>query len=179
MRRFASLLTIAVIGSLQAGCASVSGMSPFAYPRLWDYTRTKPAELGLSGVYQIRQTRPGGGSAAELIKGFRTRRDVTVTINRGDTAALLNIPAFDGFGEKMKCSFSGLAKWQLLDDGDWQIRFDAVHVASPSDSGAVAPCGSQWNDGMMILGQSPPYRLWLSIGGPDNDTGIEFGLVGH
>jgi hypothetical protein len=104
---------------------------------------------------------------------------VTVTINRGDTAALLNIPAFDGFGEKMNCSFSGLANWQLLDDGDWQIRFDAVHVAVPSDSRAVAPCGSQWNDGMMILGQSPPYRLWLSIGDPDNDTGIEFGLVGH
>lgn len=104
---------------------------------------------------------------------------MTVTINRDNTAALSNIPAFDVFGERMNCSFSGLAKWQLLDDGYWEIRFDAVHVASPLDSGSVAPCGSQWGNEMDILGQSPPYRLWLSIGDPDNDTGIEFGLVGH
>jgi hypothetical protein len=168
---------IVVIGALQVGCASLSGFSPFAYPRPWDYVRTKPAELRLLGAYRIRQVRTGGGDAAGLIQSFRGRKDVTVTINRDGTATLSNIPAFDGFGEKMNCSFSGLAKWSLLDDGDWVIRFDAAHVAGPSDSAILAPCGSQWNDGMTILGQSPPYRLWLSIGDPDNDTGIEFELV--
>jgi hypothetical protein len=179
MRRFVWFLTIVVISVFQVGCASLSDLSPFAYPRLWDYARTKPNELNLSGVYGIRQVRTGGGSAADQIQTFRTRKDVTATINRGDTAALSNIPAFDGFGEKMTCSFSGLAKWQLLDDGDWVIRFDAVQEARPSDGSAVAPCGSRWNDGMIILGQTPPYRLWLSIGDPDNDTGIEFEIGDH
>jgi len=156
MRRFVWLLTIVAIAFLQVSCASLSAFSPFAYPRLWDYPRTKPSELSLSGAYQIRQVRTGGGDAAGLIQSFRPRKDVTVTINRGGTAALSNIPAFDGFEEKMNCSFSGLAKWQLLDDGDWVIRFDAAHVAGPSDNVVVAPCGSQWNDGMTVLGQSPP-----------------------
>jgi hypothetical protein len=179
MSRSVWLLTVVVMGVLQGGCA-LTGLSPFAYPRLWDYTRAKPAELSLSGVYRIRQVRTAGGdSATGLIQTFRTRTDVTVTVNRDGTATLLNIPAFDLSGEKMNCSFSGLAKWQLFGDGDWVIRFDAVHVTGPSDNVVQEPCGSQWNDGMNILGQAPPYRLWLGIGDPDNDTGIEFELADH
>src|SRR6267154_2519169 len=102
---------------LLTGCASLSSLSPFAFPRSWDYTRTKPSESNLSGVYRIHQVRNEmNGDASNLIKSFGIRKDISVKINADHTALLSNIPQFDGFGEKFICSFSGPAKWYLWED---------------------------------------------------------------
>ena len=164
---------------LLTGCASLSSLSPFAFPRSWDYTRTKPSESNLSGVYRIHQVRNEmNGDASNLIKSFGIRKDISVKINADHTALLSNIPQFDGFGEKFICSFSGPAKWYLWEDGTWGIRFDADSTAGSAETKS-GPCGSQWNDGMTILGQAAPHRLWLVFGDPDDDTGIEFELDGR
>lgn len=177
MRRFVWLLATVALCVFLAGCAGLSGSSPFAYPRHWDYTRKKPAEIDLSGTYQILQVRTTEiDGISNLIQSFRNRKDVSVKLNSDHTAILFNIPSFDVDKEKLTCSFSGHAKWLLWGDGTgWEIRFDADYpVGSPETTPGA--CGPQWQDGMTVLGQAPPYRLWLGIGDPDDDTGIEFKL---
>jgi hypothetical protein len=176
IRRFANFFMLFALCALSVGCASLSALSPFAYPRLWDYTRTKPAELKLSGTYQILQVRTVQvDDASRLIESFRIRKDISVKLKADHTAFISNLPRFDGFGEKLICSFSGPAKWELSQDGTWTIRFDADFPAGSPETES-GECGSQWNAGMTILGQSAPYRLWLGFGDPDDDTGIEFEL---
>jgi hypothetical protein len=115
------------------------------------------------------------GDASNLIESLQTRQDISVKLNLAYTAFLSNILQFDGFGDSLTCSFSGPAKWYLREDGTWEIRFDADSPAGSAEIKSV-PCGSQWDDGVTILGQAAPYRLWLVFGDPDDATGIEFAL---
>jgi hypothetical protein len=179
MRQFTRFLVALAACILLTGCASLSSLSPFAFPRPWDYTRTKPAESNLSGVYKIHQVRnEKTGNASNVIESFRSRQDISVKLNPDHTAFLSNIPQLDGFGDSLICSFSGPAKWYLSKDGAWEIRFDADYPAGSVEIKSGA-CGSQWDDGVTILGQAAPYRLWLVFGDPDDDTGIEFAPDGR
>ena len=155
------------------GCPSLG--APFGYPRMWDYTRKEPTAASLAGTYHIRQVRTVDiGGASSTIQNFRNRQDVSVTINPDHMAILSNIPDFDICGGK---EISTAATWKLLGN-DWEIRFDAVGLTKATDAKSD-PCGTGWNRGMYILGQAAPYRLWLGIGDPDGDTGIEFELNGR
>lgn len=151
---------------LLASCRPPPLMS---YPWFWDYTRAKPKESDLSGGYEILKIR----LSTDLAKRIRKQQPL-VTLNPDHTALLSNFPPFDGFGDRVDCSRSGTADWSLDKDlgasSGWQLAFKHYRPST-----AVAACGQEnaiWP--VLLLGQKPPYRLYLTVGDPDSDTGIEF-----
>jgi hypothetical protein len=114
MRNHRAALTVSVFlltSCLLVGC---SLPSPFAYPRFWDYTSSKPAETDLFGAYEILSARsPTIGAAGDLIRNFRNQKGAVITLNPDHTAQFSGLPDFDGFGQKVICSFFGAAAWEL------------------------------------------------------------------
>jgi len=157
-----------VLCALLTGCASLSGL--FAYPPFWDYARKAPTALGLAGTYHIRRVWAPG---SKDIENFDGRRDVSVTIRSDKTATLTNVPDFSGCGGK---EISTAVTWAVYDeDPTFEVRFDAISSKKQGNSVADV-CGEGWSTGMDLLGQRRPYRLWMRIGVPNEDRGIEFQL---
>jgi hypothetical protein len=170
-----------IVCSLLVGCAGLSGLSPFAYPHFWDYTRRQPKEPELVGSYKIRKL----SRASFVPASFRPSKDVWMVLNADHTAVLSGIPAFDGFGDVMLCAFSGPATWTTYArTSDWWVD---LRSKLQKGSGRLEPsgkradsvlpkldCGANWNQPLLVLGQHAPYRLYLTVGDPDEDVGIEF-----
>ena len=149
------------------------GFLPWAYPHFWDYTKTKPNETDLVGSYKVRLFSGSFGSAY----GFQGNKNITLTIHRNHTAVLSSMPGFeDSQGQyKVICTFSGAAVWQLDDHGDpdhdvwyWETQTGQWVRSRKNTSG---PCNG-WE--FLILSRQAPYRLDMTVGDPDEDTGIEF-----
>ncbi len=157
---------LALLSCLLAGCRPPPLMS---YPWSWDYTRAKPKESDLVAQYKILKIRLTDG----LAKPIR-EQDPSVTLNADHTASLFKFPHFDGFGDRVDCSLSGTANWSLdegLGIGDgWQLKIE--NYRSDAQAKECGPGNAAWP--IVLLGQKPPYRLYLSVGDPDSDTGIEF-----
>ena len=156
---------------LLASCRPPPLMS---YPWFWDYTRAKPKESDLPGGYKILKIR----LSTDLAKQIREQQP-SVTLSADHTALLANFPRFDGFGDRVDCTRSGIADWSLDKDlgasDGWQLAFKNYRPSMPA-----AACGQEdsiWP--VLLLGQKPPYRLYLTVGDPDSDTGIEFQKVIH
>jgi hypothetical protein len=140
-----------------------------SYPRFWDYTRAKPKESDLSGGYKVLKIRLSTDVAKQI-----KEQQPSVTLNSDNIALLGKCPRFDGFGDRVDCSRSGPADWSLDKDLDassgWQLAFKnyrpSTAAAACSQENAVWP--------VLLLGRKPPYRLYLTVGDPDSDTGIEF-----
>jgi hypothetical protein len=140
-----------------------------SYPWFWDYTRAKPKESDLSGGYKILKIRLSTDVAKQI-----QEQQPSVTLNSDNTALLVKFPRFDGFGDRVDCSRSGPADWSLDKDlsasSGWQLAFKnyrpSTEAAACSQENAIWP--------VLLLGQKPPYRLYLTVGDPDGDTGIEF-----
>jgi hypothetical protein len=145
------------------GCA-VSGLSPFAYPHFWDFTKSQPKESDLVGTYVILKT---SGS----LPSFHSAPNVRVTLNADHTAAFSAIPEYDEWGETLMCTSFASGTWKLSRIGEWTVNF-WPNERSPNKTGRQE-CDSM-NTPFWVLGQRAPFRLFLSIGDPDNDTGIEF-----
>ena len=160
---------LAFLSCLLAGCRPPPLMS---YPWFWDYARAKPKAVDLLAQYKVLKIRLGD----DLAKPIR-EQDPSVTLNADHTATLLKFPHFDGFGDRVECSLSGTANWSLDQGlgigGGWQLRFDNYHPATQTKK--CGPGNTAWP--IVLLGQKPPYRLYLSVGDPDSDTGIEFHKV--
>lgn len=163
------LPTLALLCLLLSACRPPPLMS---YPWFWDYTRAKPMERTLLGKYKIRKIRLEDDLATP-IRG----NDPFVTLNADETAAFAGFPYFDGFGHRVDCYLSGTARWSLDKDlgvgSGWQLRFENYQSSSPANK--CGPENAIWP--ILLLGQKPPYRLYLTIGDPDSDTGIEFERV--
>jgi hypothetical protein len=157
-----------VLCALLTGCASLSGL--FAYPPFWDYARKAPTASGLAGTYHIRRVWAPGSNAIEKFDG---RREVSVTIGSDNTATITNVPDFGLCGGK---EISTLATWLVYDEGPpFEVRF--IATGSKKQGNSVADvCSEGWETGMDLLGQRRPYRLWMWIGVPNEDRGIEFQL---
>jgi hypothetical protein len=160
---------------LLVGC---SLPSPFAYPRFWDFPTAKPDAGEIAGSYQILDARsPELGKTGALVTDFRSHKIVVLTLNRDHTVVFAGLLQFDPFGQKLTCSYLGTASWRLDGEnngGSWSVDFIDYRAATPHDN-AARQCPNEnaiW--GILILGRHAPYRLWLTVGDPDGDTGIEF-----
>jgi len=165
-QRLLALPFLTLLGCMLTSCRPPPLMS---YPWFWDYTRARPKEADLSGRYKILKVRLSG----ELAKSLQ-ERDPSVTVNVDNTAVLANFPSFDGFGDRIDCNRTGTADWSLDKDlgasSGWQLAFENYRPSTAS-----AACGQEnaiWP--VLLLRQKPPYRLYLTVGDPDSDTGIEF-----
>jgi hypothetical protein len=152
--------------------------SPFTYPRFWEYPKARPNEAEIAGTYQILDARsPELGQAGALVTDFRSQKSVVLTLNRDHTVVFAGLPQFDSFGQKLACSYIGTATWKLdgeINGGNWSVDFIDYRAAMPHEK-ATKQCPDEnaiWP--ILILGRHVPYRLWLTVGDPDSDTGIEF-----
>jgi hypothetical protein len=163
--RLFALPFLTLLCCLLASCRPPPLMS---YPRFWDYARAKPKESDLPGRYKILKIR----LSTDLAKQIRGQ-EPSLKLNADHTALLANFPRFDGFGDRVDCSRSGIASWSLhkdLGSSGWQVAFEDYRPSM-----AAAACGQEnsiWP--VLLLGQKPPYRFYLTVGDPDSDTGIEF-----
>ena len=152
-----------LLGCMLSSCKPPPLMS---YPWFWDYTRARPKGADLSGRYKILKVR----LSAEIAKSLQ---EPSVTINVDNTAVLANFPRFDGFGDRIECNRSGTADWSLVNlepVSGWQLAFKNYRPSTAS--AACGPDNFTWP--VSLLGQKSPYRLYLTVGDPDSDTGIEF-----
>lgn len=146
-----------------SGCA-LSGLSPFAYPRPWDYTRKKPTDSSLVGSYHLLKL-------SNSPDGVDPKGTFKIVLRADKTAELENIPQLDGFGEHKLCDFSGSGQWEVLDLGQGDLRLSVLHLKETRQS---YKCPPSFNIDFMLLGKSAPHRLYLVFGDPDSDIGMEF-----
>jgi len=157
--------------SLLAGCKVPPLLS---YPRIWDYTRTKPKDTDLVGTYKVLKLR----LPTELNRSVR-ERESTITLKADRTAILTDVPMFDGFGDTLVCRLSGSVNWEL-DQGfsgglGWSLNFQHYQPATKPTTSECNYESTVWS--MDILSRHAPYRLYATVGDPDSDTGVEFERV--
>jgi hypothetical protein len=104
-----------------------------------------------------------------------------VTLKGDHTVVFADFPKFDGLGDKLVCRLSGSANWELHREPSsgfgWSVEFLNYR---PTPELAGSPCASKdstWS--ILVLNQHAPYRLYLIVGDPDSDTGVEFKKTFH
>src|SRR3989442_2907186 len=151
---FSSSFAIVIFScTLLVGCLS--------YPRIWDYTKTKPKDSDMVGTYKVLKLR----LPSDLGRSVR-EKDPALTLNADHSAVLTDVPVFDGFGDTLVCRLSGSANW-ALDDGinsgwGWSVAFQSYH---PSTKPTTRDCdyeNSIW--GILVLSRHAPYRLYAIVG---------------
>lgn len=166
-------LTAALLSCLLlAGCRPLPLLS---YPWSWDYTKTEPTETDITGTYKIFKLR----LPSELGDAVR-QRDTGIELEADHTAVLSDFPEFDEAGEKLVCTLSGSAKWsfdQEISSLGWSVVFQDYHPLSTPTAHECVYENRLW--GIFILNQHAPYRLYLDVGDPDSDSGVEFSKLGR
>jgi hypothetical protein len=157
------LVSLIVVATLPLSGCALSGFSPFAYPHWWDFTKQRPKNSELVGSYHAFKK---SGSPS----GVTSIANITVQLNADGTAQIASIPIHDGFGEKKLCDLSASGKWLV----DGSSRAWALEVVKLVDVKSAGNCPPNSNLPFFILGQREPYRIYLTIGDPDSDEGIEF-----
>jgi len=162
-QRLASLLGITIVSFLLAGC----NIPLFSYPHLWDFTKTKPDEASLVVSYKIlRVSLPG-----DLARAVRAN-EPSIKLSANHSAVLTNYPEFDGFGETLICRNSSSVTWKLsgYDNSGWKVAYTIERRARDAGS---PECG-EGTSFLTMLGRQAPYRLYLTVGDPDSNAGIDF-----
>jgi hypothetical protein len=153
-------------------CALTSCNVPiFSYPYWWDYTKTRPDDAHIVGTYGLLKTR----LPSDLERAVREKQPV-IALSTDHTATLTDVPEFDPFGQKLVCRLSGTAIW-ALDDGindGWggSVAFKNYRPTVKPTSSECVLHDSMWT--ILILSRKAPYRLYVIIGDPDSDTGVEY-----
>jgi hypothetical protein len=164
MKRFALVCTV-VLCSFLIACNIPLG----SYPRFWDFARTRPKDADVAGTYRIVKLR-----IPSELRHLVRERDAQITLKADHTAVFVDIPVFDGSGEKLICELSGSARWELDKSFDWYVVFENYHASpKPAEQGCKYE-NSAW-DFFTVLSHHAPYRLYEYVGDPDSDTGLEFG----
>jgi hypothetical protein len=154
-------------------CCFLVGCRPpplLSYPRFWDYTRTKPKDADLVGSYGLLKLR----LPSALARSVREKEPV-ITLKADHTVIFTDTPEFDGFGDELVCRLSGSANWELNDlinSTGWSVEFRNYRPALGSTALECNLKNTTWS--ILVLSQHAPYRLYLTVGDPDSDTGVEF-----
>ncbi|HKF20410.1 MAG TPA: hypothetical protein VKE93_02510 [Candidatus Angelobacter sp.] len=159
-----------IIALLLVGCTA----SPLAYPHFWDYTKVKPRDVDLVGTYKFFKSSGSFGYG----HGYQGNQSITITFHADHTAIISALPSIEPEEYKQVCTYSGPGVWNLDDHGDpdgwpWYVFIETKATADMPKK-TFGPC-SAWD--MLVLSRRPPYRLYQTIGDPDNDTGLEFERV--
>jgi hypothetical protein len=135
---------------------------------IWNATRHAPQAANLAGSYQPSEK--DSRRAGELRPGFSFRSSMKLAADH--QAEVSELPGFNGFGESMGCTYNGRGEWRVLEAGGVMLNLD-IKDSAPTPAGHLPSCGAA-SLGLELLGQSPPYRIWLYIGDPDEDTGVAY-----
>jgi hypothetical protein len=162
--------SIAILSFFLVGCNVPLG----SYPRFWDYTKTKPKDDDLVGIYKVVKLR----LPSDLGRTVR-EKDPVLALKADHTVVFTDVPKFDRFGDKLVCRLSGSANWALNDEINsgwgWSVVFQDYRPLTKSVARECDYENSLW--GILILSRHAPYRLYAIIGDPDSDTGVEFSRV--
>ncbi len=93
-------------------------------------------------------------------------------LNADHTAAIIDVPAFDGFGQPMNCTYNGTGDWRWFENGGVTLNI-SIEVPTPSATGKP-PCAPVSLSLFQLLGHSPPYRVWYNIGDPEDEMGATY-----
>jgi len=125
-----------------------------SYPRFWDFTRKKPADSDLLGIYKVIKVRLD----SDLRDTVRKKAPALI-LNVDHKALFANFPVFHDVGDTVECTLAGSATWSSesnLGSGlGWGLRFDHYHPSTPSSF-----CGYKngtWS--LDLLGQKPPIAF--------------------
>ena len=115
-RALCSILLAAVCFHL-IGCRSYV----FVYPYPWDYSKQRPKNSDMVGIYKILKRRlPSTATVPE--------NEAEIILKADGTAVFSKVPWFDEFGQRFVCALSGSAKWELDDKINngwgWSVAFE-------------------------------------------------------
>ena len=136
-----------------------------------NFTRNKPQEKDLVGTYALDK------KSREFVrsKGHYSQTTSTIALFSDGTIVLKNVPDWwmDGFGYSHGGYDSASGKWQVWAYyRSWGLRLDFKSTQGFSSTFAKNQGG--FTTEMMLTGQYPPYKIYLRVGDPDNDEGMEF-----
>ena len=135
---------------------------------IWNSTWHVPPVADTAGYYGLSKTEWAGLKPNEGLvsrrSGFRLNPDHRVEV--------IDVPAFDGFGEPLNCNYNGTGDWRL-DQGGGVTLTVSIRVSTPSPIGKPS-CDPISLSLFQLLGHSPPYRFWYYIGDPDEETGLTY-----
>lgn len=163
---------IFLVGVLFFSCVTLAACRPLpllSYPYFWDSARIKPKDSDTTGTYVLYKVR----LSSELVKSVNEKPS-SLTLKSDHTAIFVDVPEFTMFGDAVVCRLSGSATWELDERREWGwiIVFKNYHPPMPT----IPECGhpdSSW-EGFQVLSRHAPYRLYMIVGDPDSDTGLEF-----
>lgn len=143
-----------------------------SYPFVWDLNAKRPKDAELAGTYKILKIR----LASDLSRTINPESS-KITLKPDHTAILSDVPEFDTPGETQVCSASGSATWDEDDKENegmgWSVEFTNF---SPANAATTPACADRNLSNLVILGRHVPHRLYQSVGDPDSDTGVEYGI---
>ncbi len=147
-------------------CASLflSGCGP-------DYVKARPDDADVAGTYKLAKLKIDN----DLARSVR-ERDVTLTLMPDHKVVVADFPKFDLTGGRLICRLSGSAEWQLSDQENggvgWSLVFNNFN-SSTSPTNNV--CNTTYPlPSLLLLNQKAPHRLYMTVGDPSGDEGIEF-----
>jgi hypothetical protein len=134
------------------------------------YTATRPNSKDLVGVYV-----PDANTLALIAKegNYRTASP-TITLMGDGTIVIKNIPDWwlTSFGVPGGGFDSGRGTWTIQESQDWWLLLvsfsDTRQFASSSNMPGTL--GTQ----MKLIGEKPPYKIYLTVGDPDEGRGMHF-----
>jgi len=112
-----------------------------------------------------------GGVASRPSKDAVARRS-GFRLNADHSAEIIDVPAFDGFGQALNCTYNGTGDWRWYENGGLMLNLN-ISVPTPSASGRE-PCAPASLSLFQLIGHSPPYRVWYNIGDPDEEMGAVY-----
>jgi hypothetical protein len=92
---------------------------------IWNSTRHVPPvadTVGYYGLSEIESYKPNEGVVSRR-SGFR--------LNADHRAEVFDVPAFDGFGEPLTCTYNGTGDWSLHEDADVTLSLN-IRISTPN-----------------------------------------------
>jgi hypothetical protein len=163
------IVAIAIPFLLMAMLIGTRLLSAVAGPvNFWNTTRHLPPMADFAGYYKLseRSWKDSKKLDAEVSRasGFRLGADHRMEV--------IDLPAFDGFGQPAHCSYNGTGVWRWYEDGEVTLTLDIK--ARTTSTGNRPSCDSTSLGGLTLLGHSPPYRFWYYVGDPDDEQGLTY-----
>jgi hypothetical protein len=142
-------------------------------PEYWEFTRKKPRQEDVVGQYVPDQ------KARKFIFEKRNYPKEKISINLGPDGSfeLKNIPDcwLSDFGKSSGKFNSGGGTWELAEhDSRWTL---SLHFPSTEHFSAKRFKGGFFTF-VMLIGEKPPYIIYLMVGDPDGGEGMRFEKIG-
>ena len=138
------------------------------------YTTTEPKPQDLVGTYVLDY------ASNKLIteEGHYAKAETSIVLATDGSITIENIPDWwlTDVGDSKEKFDSGHGKWSIDKHQDWWVLSVEFHSTEQ-----FAWQRQAWSNGffteMFLIGEKPPYNIYLGIGDPDENRGMEFERV--